>query len=139
MNSFMDVMDMWEVLASFTNKAEKTTAQLEAQKNKLLEMVNEFKTYQAETEMHDMLIAWSSVIFDKTKLKNIYLNHLTTVTFESANRCYTLELVNKKPCLLWTANARPKKARPEAEYGAISFNSNYDCYHWIMNRYKKRG
>lgn len=132
-------IDMWDILTSFTNKMEKTTAQLEAQKNKLSAMVNEFKTYQEETEMQDMLIAWSGVIFDKTKLKNISLNHLTTVTFESANRCYTLELVDKKPCLSWTANARSKNVRPEDEHGAINFDSNHDCYYWLLKRYKKRG
>lgn len=102
-------------------------------------MNNYMNTYKDEEEMQDTLIAWSSVIYDKTKLKNIYLNYLTTVTFESANRCYTLELVNGKPCLSWSANKKSSSHRATDEYGAISFDNNHDCYYWLVNRYKKRG
>lgn len=132
-----DMYDMWDILDSFTNKIKRTTKQLETQKNKLKDMVNEYKTYQEEKEMQDILIAWSCTIFDKTKLKNISLNCLTTITFESANRCYTLELVNKKPCLSWSANKKSKYHKATDEYGTISFDNNHDCYYWLMNRYKR--
>lgn len=51
MNNFMDVNDMFDTLASFTNKIEKTTAQLEVQKSKLSTMVSTFKRYKEETRV----------------------------------------------------------------------------------------
>ena len=75
-----------------------------------------------------------SYIFDNVKCKNIYLNHLENISFETINRTYILEYDAEDKVFILNYYTKPKGMRYENLDESIYFNSFNDLEKWFRKR-----
>lgn len=62
-------------------------------------VVNEFINNTGDldsglSKREHLILNWANYIYEETKFKNIQINYLNSVTFESSNRLYQLEIID---------------------------------------------